>query len=102
MECSQVYAFIEIPSFAALICSNSSDSIYLVKTEEKGICENMTCDLCIHIASEGEKNLKRKYLQKVGSKKQFLLINKDVFVAPDEIFQVIVVIVERSKIGLNM
>lgn len=36
-ECSQVYAFIEIPLFAALISDNSSEPLYFVKIEEKSI-----------------------------------------------------------------
>ena len=43
-ECSQIYAFIKIPSFVALISDKSSTSIYFVKKEEKEIYENMMGD----------------------------------------------------------
>lgn len=72
-----------------------------------------------HTVSEGGKNFQRRYLQKLESrkqKKQFQLINKDDFVAPDEIFEAVVGkadyltinkddyihLVERSKISLNI
>ena len=44
-----------------------------------------------HTLNSGEKYFQGKYLQKVQSrksnKKQFQLINRDVFVAPDEVFE---------------
>ena len=44
-----------------------------------------------HTLNSGEKYFWGKYLQKVRSrksnKKQFQLINRDVFVAPDEVFE---------------
>ena len=76
-------------------------------------------DLYGHTVSEDGKNFQRRYLQKLESrkqKKQFQLINKYDFVAPDEIFEVVVGeadyltinkddsihLVERSKISLNV
>ena len=89
-EASQVFEFIEIPSYVALISDDSSEPVYFVKVEAKGICEEIMTDTYGHTLNSGEKYFRGKYLQKVQSrksnKKQFQLISRDVFVTPDEVF----------------
>ena len=90
-EASQVFEFIEIPSYVALISDDSSEPVYFVKVEAKANCEEIMTDTYGHTLNSGEKYFWEKYLQKLRSrksnKKQFQLINRDVFVTPDEVFE---------------
>ena len=91
---SQVFEIVQIPSYVALISDNSSEPVYFVKVEAKGICEKITTNTYGHTLSSGEKYFRGKFLRKVRSrksnKKQFQLINNDVFVTPDKIFEVFI------------
>ena len=75
----------------ALISDDSSEPVYFVKVVAKRICEEIMTDTYGHTLNSGEKYFRGKYLQKVQSrksnKKQFQLINRDVFVTPDEVFE---------------
>ena len=90
-EASQVFEFIEILSYVALISDDLSEPVQFVKVEAKGICEEIMTDTYGHTSNSGEKYFRGKYLQKVRSRKsnknQFQLINRDVFVAPDKVFE---------------
>ena len=83
--------FIEIPSYVALISDDSSEPVYFVRVEAKGICEEIMTDAYGHTLILGKKYFPEKYLQNVRSrksnKKQFQLINRNVFVTPDQVFE---------------
>ena len=52
---SQIFEFVEIPSYVALIFDNSSEPVYFVKVEAKGICEKIMTDTYGHTLSSGKK-----------------------------------------------
>ena len=58
-----------------------------------------------HTVSSGEKYFRGKYLQKVQSrksnKKQFQLMNSDVFVTPDEVFEAFIGFDDQLAIDNN-
>ena len=90
-EASQVFEFNEVPFYVALISDNSSEPVYFVKVEAKEICEEIITGAYGHTINSGEKYFRGKYLQnersRKSNKKQFQLINRDVFVTPDEVFE---------------
>ena len=67
-EASQVFEFIEIPSFVALISDGSSEPVYFVKVEAKANFEEIMTDTYGHTLNLREKYFLGKYLQKVRSR----------------------------------
>ena len=55
-KASQVFEFVEIPSYVALISDNSLEPVYFVKVEAKGICEKIMTDTYGHTLSS-DKNI---------------------------------------------
>ena len=99
---SQIFEFVEIPSYVALISDNSSEPVYFVKVEAKEICEKIMTDTYDHTLSSGEKYFWGKYLQKARSrksnKKQFQFLDSDVFVTPYEVFEALMGFCDKLRI----
>ena len=80
-EASQIFEFIEIPSYVSLISDNSSEPVYFVKVEAKGNREKIMPVLMVARYIQERNIFGVKDLQKVPSrksnKKQFQLINRD-------------------------
>ena len=55
-KASQVFEFVEIPSYVALISDNSSEPFYFVKVEAKEIFEKIMTDTYGHTLSSGQKH----------------------------------------------
>ena len=64
-EASQVFEFIKIPSYGALISDDSSKPVYFVKVEAKANCEEIIPDTYGHTLNSGEKYFRGKYFQKL-------------------------------------
>ena len=79
-----------ISNVSSLNHYDSSEPVYFVKVEAKGICEEIMTDTYGYTLNSGEKYFRGKYLRKVRSrksnKKQFQLINRDI-VTPDEVLE---------------
>ena len=73
-----------ISNFFSINQYDLSESAWFVEVESKGICEKIMIDTKFHILNSWGKHFRVKYLQKVRSrksnKKQFQLINRDVWV----------------------
>ena len=104
-ETLEVFEFIEIPSYVALISDDSSEPVSFVKVETKGICEETMADTYGHTLNSGENYFQGKLLQRVRSRKwnikQFHLINKDVFVIPVEVFEAFIGFDDELMIDSN-
>lgn len=78
-----------ISNLSSLNQYDSSETIYFVKVEAKEMYEEIMADTYGHTLNSEEKYFRGKYLQKVrqrkSSKKQFLLINRDI-VTSNEVF----------------
>ena len=59
-EVSQVFEFIEIPSYAALISDDLSEPVQFVKIETKEICEEIMTDTYGHALNSREKYFRGK------------------------------------------
>ena len=91
---SQVFGFVDVASFVALVMSSSTELVYFVKIEKKGISKKMLRDCYGHTVLDGEMFFTGKYLQKIRlkkpNKKQFKIVEKNVYVTPDKIFEAFV------------
>ena len=88
---SQFYEFIEVPSFVALISFNTNEPVYILKVLSKGIADKRLKDQFGHVILPNEYYIKGMYTyKKTRSKhpktKKFKVLNLDVYISPDEVF----------------
>ena len=92
--CKKMYDFIDAPSFVACVSCSTSEPVYIVNVEEKGIADEELSDVYGHVIPPGGMYLKGKYLTLERSrnmrKKQFALTEYGVICSPDEVFEAFV------------
>ena len=90
-DTAKTFEFVTIPSFVSVISCNTSESIYFIKIAEKNVAKENLRDRFAHEIFPRECYLKKFYLRKRRSKnvniKKFSILNYDVYLTPDEIFE---------------
>ena len=88
---SELFEFVSLSSYAALIAGSTTEPIYIVKIVEKARASEKIHDKYGHVVFPGELYLKGKYLVKTRSKnikkKQFKILEDPVLISPDELFE---------------
>ena len=88
---SELFEFVSLSSYAALIAGSTTEPIYIVKIVEKARASEKIHDKYGHVVFPGELYLKGKYLVKTRSKnikkKQFKILEESVLISPDELFE---------------
>ena len=80
-----------MPSFVAVVTFSLAESIYIIKVTEKGKATEKMSDNYGYNIMKGELHFRGNYVQLVRSKKisnkQFTIIEKDVIISPEEVFE---------------
>ena len=82
---------LNVPAFIALVSFNTDEPFYILKVLTKGKTEKKLGDQFGHTILPGEYYLNGVYLQKARSrdqkKKKFTILDFEVYVSPDEVFE---------------
>ena len=79
-----------MPPFVALISCSSTEPVYFVKIEKKGISKRSLRDCYVYTVLDGDVFMgkyQRKVRLKKTNKNQFKILEKDKYVTPGEIFK---------------
>ena len=93
-------------SFVAVVTFSLAEPIYIIKVPEKGKGTERMSDNYGHNIMEGELYFRGNYLQLVRSKKisnkQFKIIEKDVIISPEEVFETFTDVQEDLAMALAL
>ena len=88
---SQMFEFVDVSSFVAVVSCITSEPVYIIQIEEKGVAHTALEDRYGHVILPGELYLKGHNLELSRSKrinfKQFRAIAHDVYCPPDEVYE---------------
>ena len=90
----QIFQFLELSSFVAVISCNSYEPVYIIKIIDKGEASDEIKDRYGYSMAPGEPFLRGSYLKSERSRnisrKVFSLVPRDVLCDPDKVFEVFV------------
>ena len=101
----KIFDFPDVPSFVAVVTFSLAEPIYIIKVIEKQKATEKMSDNYGHNLMKGELYFRGNYLQLVRSKKmsnkQFKIIEKDVIISPEEVFETFIDVQEDLTMAVD-
>ena len=101
----KIFDFTDVPNFVAVVTFSLAEPIYIIKVTEKEKAAEKMSDNYGHNIMEGKLYFRGNYLQLVRSKKisnkQFKIIEKDVIISPEEVFETFIDVQEDLTMAVD-